>query len=71
MIYHVCRAQLNFVEYAEVVRNSLASSSEDCVTAVQSATTALEKLVASDAGRTELTSKFKSVCRLGDCCWSL
>ena len=55
------RAKLNFTEYTEVVRDSLATSSDACVTAVQSATTALEELVATGDGRAKLTAKFKSV----------
>ena len=64
------RAKLNFVEYAEVVRDSLATSSDACVTAVQSATTALEELVATADGRAKLTAKFKSVFHLDITCYS-
>jgi hypothetical protein len=52
------QAKLNFVEYAEVVRDSLASNSDACVASVQKATAALEGLVTTTDGRAKLTKQF-------------
>jgi hypothetical protein len=46
------------VEYAEVVRDSLASNSDACVASVQKATAALEGLVTTTDGRAKLTKQF-------------
>jgi hypothetical protein len=55
------------VEYAEVVRDSLASNSDACVASVQKATAALEGLVTTTDGRAKLTKQFKSVLADYDC----